>query len=136
MTELDETLVTHKLFVAKDVKPVIQIQKNFSSEIQLQIKAEIEKLLKFGFIKICLHAIWLAKIIPVKKKNGEIRISVDYRDLNLNTLVDAPMGHEILLFMDRFIGYNQIRMALKDAEKKILSRHYLEIFITHVCHLA
>jgi hypothetical protein len=59
----------------------------------------------------------------VKKKNGQIRICVDFRDLNkaclkddfpipiLEILIDSTIGYEIFSFMDGFSGYNQIKMA-------------------------
>nr|XP_011471077.1 PREDICTED: uncharacterized protein LOC105353523 [Fragaria vesca subsp. vesca] len=71
---------------------------------------------------------WLASIVPVEKKNGQIRICVDYRDLNeacpkdefplpiTELLVDATTGFGALSFMDGFSGYNQIKMAPEDEE--------------------
>ena len=71
---------------------------------------------------------WIANIVPVKKKNGQIRICVDFRDLNraypkddfplpnIELMVDVTIGHEVLSFMDGSSGYNQIRMAPKDEE--------------------
>ncbi|KAL0439075.1 UNVERIFIED_CONTAM: Transposon Tf2-12 polyprotein [Sesamum latifolium] len=71
---------------------------------------------------------WISSIVPAKKKNGQIRICVDFRDLNkicpkddfplpiIELMVDATTGHEALSFMDRLSGYNQIRMLPKDEE--------------------
>jgi uncharacterized protein YehS (DUF1456 family) len=64
----------------------------------------------------------------VRKKNGQIRVCVDFRDLNRacpkddfplpNTelMVDSTISHEALSFMDGSSGYNQIRMAPEDEE--------------------
>ena len=53
---------------------------------------------------------------------------VDFRDLNkaslkddfslpyIDVLVDNTKGHALLSFMDGFLGYNQIKMALEDME--------------------
>ena len=58
-------------------------------------------------------------------------MSVDYRDLNrvspkdnfslphIDTLVDNTVKHSLFSFMDKFLGYNQIRMAIEDMEKTI-----------------
>ena len=35
----------------------------------------------------------------------------------MDLLIDSAAGNAMFSFMDRFSGYNQIRMALKDAEK-------------------
>ena len=70
MPGLNTSLITHKLAINPTFKPVKQTTRNFSNTIQLQIKKEIEKLIEDGFIKPCMHAIWLANVVPVKKKNG------------------------------------------------------------------
>ena len=72
---------------------------------------------------------WLANVVPVLKKDGKVRMCVDFRDLNkaspkddfplphIDILVDNTAGHALLSFMDSFFGYNQIKMALEDMEK-------------------
>jgi len=64
----------------------------------------------------------------VRKKNGKLRICVDFRDLNdacpkddfplpvTELMIDATTGHKALSFMDCTAGYNQIQMALKDQD--------------------
>ena len=46
------------------------------------IEAEVHKLIACGFIREVQHSDWVANIVPVLKKNGKIRICIDYRDLN------------------------------------------------------
>ena len=89
----------------------------------------MQKLLAAGFIKPIQHLRWLSNIVPVNKKNGQIRCCVDFRNLNkacskdefpltnMDLLIDSAAGSAMFSFMDGFIGYNQIRMAPKDAEK-------------------
>lgn len=36
---------------------------------------------------------------------------------HINKLVDATTGHHLMIFMDAFSDYNQIRMHPKDQEK-------------------
>ncbi|XP_034686616.1 uncharacterized protein LOC117915149 [Vitis riparia] len=72
---------------------------------------------------------WLANVVPVPKKDGKVRVCVDFRDLNkaspkddfslphIDLLVDGTAGHSMLSFMDGFSGYNQILMASEDMEK-------------------
>ena len=71
----------------------------------------------------------IANIIPVLKKDGKVRMYVDYRDLNksspkddfplphIDMLVDSTTKFKIFSFMDGFSWYNQIRMAPEDMEK-------------------
>ena len=65
----------------------------------------------------------------MSKKDENVRMCVDFRDLNkaslkddfpmphIDILVDNIVGHALLSFMDGFSGYNQIKMAPKDMEK-------------------
>ena len=67
--------------------------------------------------------------MPVKKKNGQVRCCVDFRNLNrvclkdkfqqpnMNLIIDSVAGSAMFSFMDGFSGYNQIKMVPKDAEK-------------------
>ena len=89
----------------------------------------MQKLLAKGFIKPIQHPRWLYNIVPLKKKNGQIMCCVDFKNLNrvclkdefplpnMDLLIDSAVGNAMFSFMDGFGGYNQIRMALKDAEK-------------------
>ena len=54
-----------------------------SKELELKIKEEIEKLLKAKFIKPTCYVQWLENIVPIMKKNGNFRVCVDFRDLNV-----------------------------------------------------
>ena len=81
---------------------------------------EIEKLLKAKFISPTRYVQWFANIVHVMKKNGKLRVCVDFRDLNVPTpkdmyvmpivdmLVDSTADNELLSFMDVLFGYNQI----------------------------
>ena len=63
---------------------------------------------------------WLANPVIVPKKNGKMRVYIDFTDLNktypkdsfplphIDRIVDATTGHEMLSFLDTFSGYNNI----------------------------
>ena len=48
----------------------------------LKIKEEVTKHLKVGFIKSMHQAEWIANVVPIPKKDGKIRMCVDFKDLN------------------------------------------------------
>ena len=72
---------------------------------------------------------WLANVVPMPKKDGKVKMFVDFGDLNkvspkddfplphIKILVDNTTGHCLLSFMDGFLGYNQIKVAPDDMEK-------------------
>jgi hypothetical protein len=45
---------------------------------EAKIKEEIDKLLRVGFIRPVKQATWLSPIVVVPKKNGKLRVCVDY----------------------------------------------------------
>ena len=72
---------------------------------------------------------WLANIVPVSKKDGKVRMCVDFRDLNkaypkdnfplphIDVIVDSATSSAMYSFMDEFLGYNQIMMTFMDKIK-------------------
>ncbi|KAL0313446.1 UNVERIFIED_CONTAM: hypothetical protein Sradi_5743900 [Sesamum radiatum] len=74
------------------------------------------------------YPMWISSIVPVRNKNGQIQVCVDFRDLNnacpkddfplliAELTIDATTSHEALSFMDGSSGYNQVCMAQVDEE--------------------
>ena len=73
MLGLDLGLVVYALNVDPGVKLVIQPARVFHTDVETQITQEVKKLLAAGFIKPIQHPKWLSNVVPVKKKNGQIR---------------------------------------------------------------
>ena len=79
-----------------------------------------------GFIYPILLIEWVSNIITVMKKQGTIRVCVDYWDVNLacpkdnyptpfiDQIIDDCARCELFSFMDGFSGYNQINIFPKD----------------------
>ncbi|KAG9449925.1 hypothetical protein H6P81_009890 [Aristolochia fimbriata] len=128
MPGLDPRVAVHKLAVHSSVRPVKQSQRRFRPELVPEIEKEVDKLIAANFIREVKYPTWIANIVSVKKKTGQIRVCVDFRDLNkacpkddfplpiTELMVDATTDHEALSFMDGSSGYNQIRMDPKDEE--------------------
>ena len=57
------------------------------------VKQDIDKLMAAGFIIPVEEATWLSPIVVVPKKNGQLRICIDYIKLNAATKKDPyPLG--------------------------------------------
>ena len=66
---------------------------------------------------------WLANVVSVPKKDGKVRMCVDFQNLSkanlkddfslphIDVLVDNIASHALLSFMDGFSGYNQVKIA-------------------------
>ena len=76
------------------------------------IKAEITRLIEAKFIRQCRYDEWISNVVLVYKKNGKLRVCIDFRNLNKVTpmdgypmpvadmLVDAATTHKVISFMD------------------------------------
>lgn len=129
MVGIEPDIITHKLNVDPNSKPVKQKRRKFAPERNMIVNEEVDKLLKAGKIREVKYPDWLANVVVVGKKNGKWRVCIDFTDLNkacpkdpfplphIDALVDATAGHERLTFLDAYSGYNQILMDPADQEK-------------------
>jgi hypothetical protein len=130
MPGLDRSIVEHRLPIKSGFKPYKQPpRKIYKDKVLADVKKEVERLLDANFVRPYRYAEWISNIVPVYKKNGKMRVCIDFRDLNRATpmdgypmpvadlLVDAAAGHKIISFMDGNTGYNQIFMAIEDISK-------------------
>ena len=73
---------------------------------------------------------------PRYQKNGKIRVCIDFRDLNeacpkdgfplpiTDVMIDNTCGFEYMSFMDRFSGYNHIKMYPDEESIRLSGRHW------------
>ncbi|KAK2425775.1 hypothetical protein QL285_024519 [Trifolium repens] len=127
MPGIDETIITHKLAIANNAKPVVQRKRKQGEERRTAVDEEVAKLIKAQFIEEIKYPEWLANVVMVKKNNGKWRMCVDFTDLNkaypkdpyplpsIDRLIDGASGYKTLSFMDAYSGYNQIKMNAADA---------------------
>ena len=105
------------------------------SKIILKIKEEVEKQLKANFLSMIAYLDWVTNIVPMPKKDGKVRMCVDYRDLNraspkdnfplpqIDTLVDNTATNRFFFFMDGFSSYNHIKMAEENKANTVFTTH-------------
>jgi len=129
MPGLSFEIVQHRLPLNPECSLVKQKLRRMKSETSLKIKEEVKKQFDAGFLVVARYPEWVANIVPVPKKDGKVRICVDYWDLNraspkdnfplphINILMDNTTNFALFSFMDGFSGYNQIKMAPEDMEK-------------------
>jgi hypothetical protein len=87
------------------------------------VKQDINKFLVVGFIKPIEEATWLSLVVVVFKKNGKLRICLDFKKYNVatktvpyllpftNEVINIVAGHEVYTFLDGLFGYHQISIA-------------------------
>ena len=127
----------HHLNINLDAKPVKQQQLRFC--IIEAIQLEVMKLIDSSFIREEQHPDWVSNIVSVTKKNGKIRLCIDFHNLNeacpkdefplpiTDVMIDNTCAFERMSFMDRFSRYNQIKMY-PDNEKHTSFRIPLGVY--------
>ena len=83
------------------------------------------------FLSVVEYHEWLANVVPIPKKNDQVRVCVDFRDLkkanhkddfpfpHIDILVNIILDHSMLSFIDGLSRYNWILMAPEDMENTI-----------------
>lgn len=82
MPGLDTDIVMHKLPLKSECSPVKQKLRRTRPDMATKIRDEVKKQFDAGFLAIATYPQWVANIVPVPKKDGKVRMCVDYRDLN------------------------------------------------------
>ena len=93
------------------------------------IEKEVKRLFDAKIIVTLRFSKWVANLVPVRKKNGEIRLCVDFRNLNkvslkdnyplpkMDQILQRMVGSQRIGMMDGFFGYNQVKVLPEDQEK-------------------
>ncbi|CAH9096140.1 unnamed protein product, partial [Cuscuta europaea] len=100
-----------------------------------ELKEQLEELLEKGYIKPSVSP-WGAPVLFVKKKDGSLRLCIDYRELNrvtvknkyplprIDDLFDQLKGAGVFSKIDLRSGYHQVRIAEKDIPKTAFRTRY------------
>ena len=116
MPGLDTDIVVHRLPTKEDCPPVKQKVHRMRPKMSEKIKTEVMKQFNTGFLAVTSYPQWVANVVPVPKKDGKVRMCMDYRDLNraspkddfplphIDILVDNTTQYKVFSFMDDFLG--------------------------------
>jgi hypothetical protein len=109
--------------------PFQQKLRKMHPKLEPTVKKELNKLLTAKIIFPVRHMQWVSNLVPVRKKSGEIRLCVDFRNLNrasdkdnypvppMEQILQQVSGSERLSLLDGFSGYNQVLMSPSDQLK-------------------
>ena len=100
-----------------------------------ELKAQLEELLSKGFIRPSTSP-WGAPVLFVKKKDGSLRLCIDYKHLNratirnqypipwIDELFDQLHGSRVHSKIDLRSGYHQLRVRENDVSKTAFKMRY------------
>ena len=75
-----------------------------SEDRVLAAKAEVQRLLDANVIREVKYSEWLENIVPVPKKNGKMRMCIDFIDLNKACKKDPFPLARIDTSIDKVVG--------------------------------
>src|SRR5699024_4833695 len=110
----DKNIIQHKISLEKDTIPFKQKLRPINPLLLPLIEKEIKKLLVAKIIVPLRYSKWVANLMVVRKKSGEIRLYVDFRNLNkcskkdnyplpkMEHLLQKVSGAKVMSFLDGF----------------------------------
>ena len=78
----DMKIIQHVIPIKAGIKRYQQPLRKMHPKLEPLIQSEVKKLLDAKIIFKVKHSKWVSNLVPVRKKSGEIRLCVDFRNLN------------------------------------------------------
>jgi len=100
-----------------------------------ELKLQLDELLQKGFIRPSVSSLG-APVLFVKKKDGTLRLYIDYRELNkitiknkyllsqMDDMCDQLQAAGVFSKIDLMSGYHQLRIKLDDIPKTMFKARY------------
>jgi ribonuclease HI len=124
-----EDVIQHTIPLKEEAKPFRQKLRQINLKLAPLVQKELQKMLAAGIIAQTRHSSWCPNLVVVRKKNGSIKLCVDFINLNIvckndnyllpkmETLLQRVIGSGIISMRDEFSGYNHIRVKEEDRHK-------------------
>jgi hypothetical protein len=130
-----EREVEFSIDLVPGTKPVSMTPYRMSASELAELKKQLEDLLDKKFIRLSVSP-WGAPVLLVKKKDGSMRLCIDYRHLNkvtiknryplprIDDLMYQLVGARVFSKIDLRSGYHQIKIKDEDMQKTAFRTRY------------
>jgi hypothetical protein len=110
------------------IKTCLENQQRINPMLLPIMEKEVKKILDPKIIILLTYYEWVANLVPVRKKNGEIKLCVDFWNLNkiskkdnyplpkMEHILQRVTGASGMSMIEGFSGYNHIFVLPKDRE--------------------
>lgn len=127
--------IDFRIDLVPGTEPISKTPYRMTAQELVELKIELEELLKKGLIRPSVSP-WGSPVIFVKKKDGSLRLCIDYRQLNkvtiknryplprIDDLFDQVKGARIFSKIDLKSGYHQLRIQEADIHKTTFRTRY------------
>ena len=143
----DTSVIQHKIPLKENQKPFKQKLRRINPLLLPLVKAEIEKMHDARIIVPIRFSEWISNLVSVRKKTGEIRLCIDFRNLNraslkenyplpkMDHILQRVVGSRRISLLDGFSGYNQVLVFPSDQIKTAFSTlwgTFMSVSYTHL----
>ena len=121
--------IEHTVEVVEGKAPAVFKPRRLSRETELEVKEHVQELLKTGVIRQS-NSVWAAPIVCARKRDGSLRMAIDYRALNsvshtatlhpiplIDDLLDRLAKAKYFAVLDAKSGYHQLPLKEEDSKK-------------------
>ena len=134
---MGETDVVEHTIDTSAARPVKEPPRRLPYALRKQLEEELDKLLKINCIEPT-NSPYASLIVLVRKPDGNLRLCVDYRSINKDTILDRyplprvdklldAIGNQKAMYfttLDLMRGYHQVKMAEESKEKTAFVCHH------------
>lgn len=129
LNTFDTSIMQHVIPLEKETKPYQKKLHKMHPSLEPLVKKELKKMLDAKIIFPVRHTCWVANLLPMRKKNGDIRLCIDFRNLNrasqkenysvpsMERILQCISWFEMLSLLYGFSGYNQVLVSDGDQLK-------------------
>jgi hypothetical protein len=112
LTGVHRSVIEHALNTDPKVRPKLQRQRPMSDDRVKSAEAEVQKLLDTRIIREVQYPVRVVNVVMVPKKNGNMRMCIDFTELNkacpkdpyplprIDIIIDQAAGCEMLSLLD------------------------------------
>jgi hypothetical protein len=113
-------VIQHAIPLVEGAKPFRKNIRHINPNLAGQIQKELQNMVDPGIIAPIRYSSWMSNLVVVRKKTGEIRLCVDFCNLNqlslkdnyplpnMEHLLQRVKGTGMMSMLDGFFGYNQV----------------------------
>jgi hypothetical protein len=125
----DTYVIEHKIPLKEEAKSIRHKLRQINPMLLPVMEKEVKNLLEAQIIVPLRYSEWVANLVLVRKKSGEIRLCVNFTNMNRSSkkdnyplpnmehILQRVTGASRISMIDGFFGYNQISVMPKDREK-------------------
>ena len=127
--------IDFQIELASGTEPISRAPYKMAPAELKELKVQMEEMVNKGFVRSSMSP-WGAPVLFVKKKDGSMRLCIDYRELNkvtirnqyplprIDDLFDQLQGAKVFFNIDLRSGYHQLRVPDEDVSKTAFRTWY------------